>query len=63
MGDSKFALTVFDSLCADHFHEIDGTLMLEEFAEPTDGSFMLDLSSISGTLIEGNCFIILLVKH
>lgn len=54
MGNSKFALTVYDSLCDYHFRDMDGLLTLDDFILLTDGSTCINLSSISGTLIKGN---------
>lgn len=53
IGNSKFALTVFDSLCDDHLRDMDGFLILDHYILPPDGYIYVDLSSVSGTLIEG----------
>lgn len=56
MGSWKFALTVYDTQCWNHFRDDDGVLYLHEFDEE---SGQLDLSSISGSLIEGFCNLLL----
>lgn len=43
MGDMKFSLTVFDSLFTDHFRDMDGNLIIDEFGKPTHGSIVIDL--------------------
>lgn len=58
LGNSKFRLTVFDSLCDDHLRDMVGFLTLDYFILPNDGSVYNDLSSVSGTLIEGICYIL-----